>query len=168
MAQRATEGLATVCGVTTPGATGTLRIAAPAEELYALVSDVSRMGQWSPETVAGRWLGGADGPAVGARFSGANRRGWRRWSTTCTVVAAEPGRKFEFEVAFAVVPVSRWAYEFRPDGDGTVVTEAWTDLRPGWFALAARPVMGVTDLGEFHEENIRKTLANLATAATAK
>jgi hypothetical protein len=36
----------------------TARIAAPAEHLYALVSDVVRIGDWSPEDVGGRWVGG--------------------------------------------------------------------------------------------------------------
>lgn len=146
-------------------ASGTARVAAPADELYALVSDVGRMGEWSPENVGGRWLAGATGPAVGARFSGSNRRGWRRWSTICTVVAADPGRKFEFDVGFAGISVSRWTYEFQPDGDATVVTETWTDRRPGWFALVVGPTMGVADLPAHHQENIRKTLANLTAAA---
>ena len=144
---------------------GSARIAAPADELYGMVSDVTRMGEWSPENVGARWLGHARGPAVGARFSGSNHRGWRRWSTTCTVVAAEPGRQFAFEAAFAHVRVSRWTYEFRSDGDATVVTESWTDLRPGWFSLLAGPVMGLDDLDAHHRENIRKTLANLKSAA---
>ena len=143
---------------------GTVRIAASAEDLYALVSDITRMGEWSPENVAGRWLGGATEPAAGARFAGANRRGWRRWSTTCTVVTAEPGQEFAFEVAFAGMPVSRWSYGFRPDGDGTVVTETWKDLRPGWFAHLAQPVMGVGDVRDHNRENIRKTLDNLKAA----
>ena len=144
---------------------GTARIAASADDLYALVGDITRTGEWSPENVAGRWLGGATGPEVGARFSGANRRGWRRWSTTCTVVAAEAGRAFAFEVSFAGIPVSRWSYEFRPDGDATVVTETWKDLRPGWFAHLAQPVMGVGDVRDHNRENIRRTLANLKAAA---
>ena len=148
-----------------PDATFTARIDAPADELYALVSDVERMGEWSPENVGGRWLGGASGPKVGARFAGANRRGWRRWSTTCTVIAAEPGRKFAFEVAFAGVSVSRWSYEFQPDGDATRVTETWTDLRPGWFSLAAKPVMGLADIRVHNQKNIERTLANLTEAA---
>ena len=143
----------------------TARIAASADDLYALVSDVRRMGEWSPENVGGRWLGGVSAPAVGARFRGSNRRGWRRWSTTCTVVAAEPGRTFAFEVAFSVVPASRWTYAFQPDGDATVVTETWTDRRPRWFALLAGATMGIDDIRAHNRENIKKTLANLATAA---
>src|SRR5687767_14844027 len=96
------------------------RIAAPADSLYALVSDITRTGEWSPENVGGRWLGSATEPAVGARFRGSNRRGFRRWSTRCTVVAADPGRRFAFDVAFAGIPVARWSYEFASDGDGTL------------------------------------------------
>ena len=61
--------------------------------LYRLVSDVTNMGRWSPETTACRWLGGATGPAPAVRFKGANRDGWRRWSTKCTIVAADPPRR---------------------------------------------------------------------------
>ncbi len=143
----------------------TARIAASGDALYALVSDVTRMGEWSPENVGGRWLGGATAPAVGARFRGSNRRGWRRWSTTCTVVAADPGCGFAFDVSVAGIPASHWTYEFRPDGDATVVTETWTDRRPRWFALLAGATMGIDDIRAHNQENMRATLANLATVA---
>ena len=42
-------------------------IAAAPETVYALVSDITRMGEWSPETVRAVWTRGATGPAVGAR-----------------------------------------------------------------------------------------------------
>lgn len=143
----------------------TARIAAPADALYTLVSDVTRMGDWSPENLGGRWIGGATAPSVGARFRGSNRRGWRRWSTTCTVVAADPDRRFAFEVDVAGIPASRWTYEFRPDGDATVVTESWTDRRPRWFARLAGATMGIRDIRAHNGENIRATLANLGRAA---
>lgn len=157
--------LATVDRVPERDVSATARIAAPADTLYALVSDVRRMGEWSPENVGGRWLGDATGPAVGARFRGSNRRRWRRWSTTCTVVTAAPGRSFAFDVAFAGIPASRWTYGFRPDGDATVVTETWTDRRPRWFALLAGATMGIDDIRAHNQANIDETLANLASAA---
>ena len=43
----------------------TREIDAPAEKLWAMVSDVTRMGEWSPENVGGNWLGGATGPKPG-------------------------------------------------------------------------------------------------------
>lgn len=143
----------------------TATIPAPADTVYALVSDVTRMGEWSPENVGGRWIRGASAPAVGARFRGSNRRGWRRWSTACTVVAADPGRTFAFDVSVAGIPASRWTYEIRQNGDISLVTETWTDRRPRWFARLAGMTMGIADIRAHNLENIRATLANLAAAA---
>ena len=56
-------------------------VAAPPEEVWALVSDLTRMGEWSPEARGGRWAGGTDGPSVGAVFKGRNRNGRYRWRT---------------------------------------------------------------------------------------
>ena len=142
------------------------RIAAPPDALYALVSDITRTGEWSPENIGGRWLGAATGAVVGARFRGSNRRGFRRWSTTCTVAAADPGRRFAFDVAFVGIPVARWSYGFVPDGGETLVTETWTDRRPRWFAAGARPFMGIPDMRAHNERNMRTTLANLREVAT--
>lgn len=144
--------------------TVTARIPAPADTLYAFVSDVTRMGEWSPENTGGRWRRGATGPVVGARFRGSNRRGWRRWSTNCTVVEAEQGRRFAFDVAVGVVPASRWTYGFQPDGDGTIVTETWTDRRPRCLDIVAGATMGIEDIREHNRENMRQTLARLAEA----
>ena len=75
-----------------------LEVAAPARLLWELVSDVTRMGEWSPESTGAQWRSGTPG-AVGATFRGANRRGRATWSTICQVVASEPGRVFAFAVA---------------------------------------------------------------------
>lgn len=140
-------------------------IQASPEAIYELISDITRTGEWSPENTGGRWLGGAGRAKVGARFVGSNHRGWRRWWTVCTVTEAEPGRRFTFEVAFAVVPISRWSYELSPSGSSTVVTETWTDRRPTWFARTASPLMGTGDLRAHQTENIRTTLTNLKQVA---
>ena len=65
-------------------------IAAPAEKVWALVTDLPRMGEWSPENAGGKWVQGATGPALGSVFQGKNKNGIRRWSTTVTVIACEP------------------------------------------------------------------------------
>lgn len=140
-------------------------IKADAAALYQRVSDVTRMSEWSPETTSCRWLKGATGPAAGARFKGANRSGWRRWSTTCTVVAAEPGERFAFDVTFARVPISRWEYTFSPDGDRTIVTERWIDHRPNWMRKASGAVMGVRDREAHNRAGMEKTLEALRVSA---
>jgi uncharacterized protein YndB with AHSA1/START domain len=78
----------------------TVYFAAPPALVWDLVSDVTRIGEFSPETFEARWLDGAAGPRVGARFRGHVRRNGRGpvYWTTCTVTASEPGREFAFAV----------------------------------------------------------------------
>ena len=129
--------------------------------LYDLVSDVTRMGEWSPETTSCRWLGRATGPGPGAKFRGSNRDGWRRWFTTCTVTTADAGRNFTFDVAFGPFPVSTWSYEFAADGDGCVVTERWHDRRPAWMVRVSPTVVGVSDREEHNRQGMLETLSRL-------
>ena len=90
-------------------------IAAPADVLYEMVSDLSRMGEWSPENVGGSWRRGS-GPTVGGRFKGRNKRGPARWTTNVEVTAAEPGRLFEFvvHVVWPLTYLVTWGYRFEP------------------------------------------------------
>lgn len=144
----------------------TEQVRADPAEVYAMVSDVTRMGSWSPETTSCQWLGDATGPAVGARFRGTNRHGpLLRWTTTCTVTDAEPGRRFAFDVDYAGVPISRWSYDFAATSDGCTVTESWTDLRPVVLRVAAVPIMGVADRGKHNRRGMRTTLAALRATA---
>ena len=100
-------------------------IAASPERLYALISDLPRMGEWSPENDGGKWVKGATGPTVGAQFKGKNRNGWRRWSTMSTVVIANPASEFAFDVKAAGLKVARWGYRLAAVEGGTEVTEYW-------------------------------------------
>ncbi len=106
----------------------TVHMAAPVETVWALVSDVTRVGEFSPETFEAEWLDGATGPQAGARFRGHVRRngiGPVYW-TTCTVVTADPGREFGFEVnGPGGTVVNTWRYQLEPDADGTRVTESF-------------------------------------------
>jgi len=105
----------------------TVHMAAPSERVWDLVSDVTKIGRYSPETFEAEWVDGADGPAVGAKFRGhvkRNGRGPVYW-TTCVVVAAEPGREFAFGVGKPGHPLNTWRYQLEPSGDGTDVTESF-------------------------------------------
>ena len=78
----------------------TVHMDAPADEVWDLVSDVTRIGSYSPETFEAEWLEGASGPAVGAKFRGhvkRNGKGPIYW-TTCVVTACVPGPEFAFGV----------------------------------------------------------------------
>lgn len=138
--------------------------AAP-EAVWGLVADLPRMGQWSPENTGGKWLGGATGPVVGARFRGTNKKGLRRWSTTCTVTVADEGKRFAFDVDYGPVPISTWDYSFSDDGAQTTVVESWIDRRPTWMKIGAVPVMGVADRAAHNRDNMERTLAALRAAA---
>lgn len=97
------------------------------EDLYDMVSDVTRMGEWSPVCKACWWDGG-DGPQVGAWFTGRNETPERTWETRSKVVAAERGREFAFAVRGSW---ARWGYTFTPVDGGTEVTESWEFLPDG-------------------------------------
>jgi uncharacterized protein YndB with AHSA1/START domain len=103
----------------------TVHINAPPEKVYAMISDVTRMGEWSPETYKCEWADGATGPAVGARFKGSNKRGILRWPTKPTVTMADPGREFAFDVG----KDTRWSYRLAPKDGGTELTESFESLR---------------------------------------
>ena len=79
----------------------TVHMAAPSERIWDLVSDVTRIGSYSPETFEAEWIEGSTGPAVGARFRGHVRRNGHKplvYWTKCTVTECEPGRTFAFGV----------------------------------------------------------------------
>ena len=140
-------------------------MAADPAKVYELVSDLPRMGQWSPENTGGRWLAGAAGPSVGAKFKGTNRHKLLRWSTTVTVTDAEPGKRFAFDVTYGPVPISTWTYDFAADGAGCTVTESWSDRRPTWMKVASVPLMQVPDRAAHNRRNMQATLDALKNAA---
>jgi uncharacterized protein YndB with AHSA1/START domain len=137
-------------------------IDAPAEQVWALISDLPRMGDWSPENTGGAWVKGATGPALGARFKGTNGTGKRRWSTQAEVTACEPGRAFGFRVRAGGMAVADWTYRIEPTDSGCTVTETWTDTR-GWLIKTVGGVIsGVKDRESFNRAGMETTLANLA------
>ena len=95
------------------------------DQVWAVLSDPTQIGRYSPETFEGEWTGGATGPRVGARFRGHVRRnGWGPvYWTSCVVTACELGQRFEFTVGRPDRPVIRWGYELTPNADGTDVRE---------------------------------------------
>jgi uncharacterized protein YndB with AHSA1/START domain len=105
----------------------TVHMSAPPEKIWDLLSDVTRIGEFSPETFEGEWLDGATGPAVGARFRGhVKRNGWGPiYWTTCYVTKCEPGREFAFGVGSADKALNTWSYKLEPRDDGTDVTESF-------------------------------------------
>jgi hypothetical protein len=115
-------------------------IEATPEALYALISDVTRTPEYSPEVVRCTWIKGATGPAVGARFKAINHAGRvPDWPNKPVITVAEPNRRFAFERTEIGGGTIEWRYEFEPQGTGTLVTESYTVLKNvnalGWFII---------------------------------
>jgi hypothetical protein len=141
-------------------------VAATPTVVWNLVADITRMGQWSPETTSAAWTGGSAGPALGARFTGTNQMGSKKWTSSCTVTACEPGRRFAFDVAVGPFKVAGWAYEFHPTEDGCLVTERWEDHRGALVTWLSPMITGTKDRARRNRETMTVTLDRLAAAAS--
>jgi len=165
----------------------TVHMAAPPERIWSLVSDVTRIGSYSPETFEAEWIEGATGPAVGARFRGhvkRNGKGPVYW-TTCTVTECEPGRTFAFGVgAPGKPPLNVWRYDIAPaagtsgtaegsagsEGSGATggsdVTESFT-LRPTRSLRLYWALLGWAR-GKTNRNGMRTTLERIRDEVEAK
>jgi Polyketide cyclase / dehydrase and lipid transport. len=118
----------------------TVVINAEPAAIWALVTDITRMGEWSPEARGGRWLG-ARGPVQGARFIGFNRHGLMWWATRCTVIECDPPRRFAFQVAESGMT---WGWRLDPaDDGGTQVTQWREHTRPTPLLIKAIQRSGI-------------------------
>jgi uncharacterized protein YndB with AHSA1/START domain len=137
-----------------------VRMAAPPEKVWDLVSDITRIGEFSPETFEGEWTRGSTGPEVGATFRGHVKRngvGPVYW-TPCKVSRCEPGEVFEFTV-MAGGPLNTWGYRLDAEDGGTTVTEYFRlsptlPMRLYWLALGRLR-------GRTNERGMRTTLERM-------
>ena len=139
----------------------TLTIAAAPEKVWDLVSDVTRIGEFSPETFEARWTHGATGPAVGARFKGHVKRngvGPTYWSP-CTVTKCVENEVFEFAVGLDGNALTTWGYRLEAEGDGTRVTEYFR-LSPKWYLRGYWLLLGQLR-GRTNERGMRTTLERM-------
>jgi uncharacterized protein YndB with AHSA1/START domain len=140
-------------------------IEAPGSAVYRLIADPMRMAEWSPECVRCRWVGGAHGAAVGARFRGTSRNGRRRWTTTSTITEMHDGEVFAWEVTYFGWPVARWQYRIEPSGDAVRLVESVDDRR-GRFLRAVSPVItGSPDRDVRNSDTMETTLLAVKAAA---
>lgn len=104
---------------------------------WTAVTDIALPMTTSPELKAVRWLDGATGPAVGARFEGDNaNEHLGEWTTTCTVVEVDAPRRWVWDVgAPGAETWSTWGFEVDPARDGCVVRQ-WFRLGPGRSGLS--------------------------------
>jgi len=134
--------------------------AAP-EKVWDLVSDVTRIGEFSPETFEARWTRGSTGPEVGASFKGHVKRngvGPTYWSP-CQVTACVPNQLFEFAVGTDDVTINNWGYRLEADGSGTTVTEYFR-LEPSLPVRIYWTLLGRLR-GRTNERGMRTTLERM-------
>ncbi len=142
-----------------------IEIDAAAEIVFDLVTDITRMGEWSPETVSATWLDGVDRAAVGHRFEGRNELGFLRWATKPEITELAEGRTFAFRVPGKGGP--EWRYDLEPTATGGVrVTESVTqDTRsPAPLRLLQR-LGGAADRAASLRLGMTTTLERLKVAA---
>ncbi len=135
-------------------------IGADPAKVYELITDLPTLASLAAETTAMSWRKG-DAVRPGAVFKGTNRNGLRRWTTTCTVTDAQPGRVFAFDVKYLGAPVAHWRYDIVAETGGCRVTEKTWDRRKPWMAKAGGLATGVTDRDTANDDHIRATLQRL-------
>jgi putative intracellular protease/amidase len=130
----------------------------PADPLtvYDVISDITTIGQRSPETHAAKWI------THGKKFKGYNHIGpLYRWSTVCKVTEDAPGRTFAFDVAWP--SKTAWRYDLTAVDDGTEVTLTMTKMQPQAApVLAIQRIVGVHDRAGHLRTGMEQTLKGLA------
>jgi uncharacterized protein YndB with AHSA1/START domain len=142
-------------------------IQAAPEIVYDLMSDMPRMGEWSPECQRVEWLGDSSKPGIGATFVGHNEGGPRKlmkWSRRGRVLAADRGREFAFVTEEGGRESTEWRYQFEPTDGGTRVVESY---HVKWIPLWARIVDVPTNRARELREAMGHTLGQLKSAAEA-
>jgi uncharacterized protein YndB with AHSA1/START domain len=146
-------------------ATRSIEVAAPPEAVYDLLADVTRMGEWSPECTRCEWQGTPG--EVGSRFTGHNRSGPARWSTTAEVLVADRPAEFTFATLHKGSPATRWSYRLEPTAaGGTRLSESFEAISTPWLIAIAERTF-VRNRQAQLEAGLDRTLAALKAAAEA-
>ncbi len=140
-------------------------IDASPEDVWSVVSDLKRMGEWSPQCkkmiVLGRRV------KKGTRTVNINSAGRFHWPTNAKVTEFEPNKKLSFRI---VENRTIWSYELEPTASGTKLPES--RCAPNGVSAGANFAiergMGGTDKFEHSlERGIKKTLARIKSEVEA-
>jgi Polyketide cyclase / dehydrase and lipid transport len=147
-------------------------VAAPTRKVWALVSDITRVGDWGGECVRAEWIEGADGPAVGARFRGYQLRQGQEWTSVSVVIETQPGVSFAWTVGDPQYASATWRYQLTSDGSGGTILRYRAVLGPGPSGLSdaianapEREDSIIADRLNEHERNMTATLEAIKQAA---
>lgn len=141
-----------------------IEIDAPPAKVWALLSDLSQMRRWSPQTQLMKPLGPVQ---AGTRTLNVNRRGLMVWPTTCKLTEVV----YEKKLAFRVNENNTvWSYELEPTATGTRVTEtrrADDGIKPLSNFLVGRFMGGVPSFEVELVEGMNQSLSRIKAAAEA-
>ena len=133
-----------------------IRVDATAAAVWAVVSDLPRMGEWSPECFWMRVWGRE--VRQGAWVTGLNRRRWVVWPTNSRIHLYDAERAIGWTV---LENRARWSYHLEPDDTGTTLTER-RELPQGksWLgkAFGAAFLGGNADHDDELRDGMRTTL----------
>lgn len=112
------------------GCVETVTDASP-EQVWAVVADVTRVGEWSHECRGAVWLDGATAAVPGARFGGSNRLGRVKWSRVNEIVTADAPNELVWRtVPSRMYPDStEWRIRIEREGDSTRIVQTFEVLK---------------------------------------
>lgn len=137
-------------------------IAASPEAVYAVITDIGRLAELSPENVSNEWHDGFSGAEVGAIWTGQNRNGDKEWSTQSKVTELVPNEAFIFDCLSRDFVFATWGYRIEATEGGCRVTELFYDLRPEVAIERSKKISGVEDRLAHNKAGMEQTLERLA------
>lgn len=140
-------------------------VAASPADAWALIADLPRMPEWSPENERVEWLGGATAAVPGAKFRGTNRNGAKSWKSVGEITVFEPDHALVFTIKAGPFKISEWRYTVEAIESGCRISESWTDRRNAAMRVLSKLVTGVKDRPSHNRAGMEETLRRLAAAA---
>ncbi len=142
-------------------------ISASSSAVFAALTDILRMGEWSPENDRNEWNEGFDHAEVGAKFTGHNRNGDKEWTTESEIVELVADERFFFDCNSRGFVFAKWGYTIESTDAGCRVTEFTQDLRPEAALERSAEISGVADRAAHNRAGMEATLESLAAALEA-
>lgn len=140
--------------------------AAAPEAVWAVLADITRVGEWSHECHSAAWLSGAPG-GPGARFRGRNKSGRVRWNRVCTITSWQPAREMVWQTkgGAAFGDSTEWGFSLEPAGQGTLIRQYFRVLAARRWA--ERVILAMVPAHHDRQAALRADLGRLAALAEA-
>ena len=148
----------------TPDISVSRDIAASPEAVFAALTDINRMGEWSPENYSCEWNEGFAGADAGAMYTGQNRHGDKEWTTEARITELVANERFYFDCLARDFVFAKWGYDIEATDGGCRVTEHTQDLRPEAALERSVQISGVADRLSHNRAGMETTLERLANA----